>query len=80
MVGITQDGLAEIANYIPGNALATPTTQSGGPTVQGQDYVMANNITPTLNLLTTYKGRDALGNDTSGNIENYWDDFNWNAF
>jgi len=80
MVGITQDGLAEIANYIPGNALATPTTQSGGPTVQGQDYVMANNITPTLNLLTTYKGRDASGNDTNGNIENYWDDFNWNAF
>ena len=80
MVGITQDGLAEIANYIPGNALATPTTQSGGPTVQGQDYVMANNITPTLNLLTTYKGRDALGNDTSGNIENYWDDFDWDAF
>lgn len=80
MVGITQDGLAEIANYIPGNALATPTTQSGGPTVQGQDYVMANNITPTLNLLTTYKGRDASGNDTNGNIENYWDDFDWNAF
>ena len=80
MVGATQDGLAEIANYIPGNALAAPTTQLGGSTVQGQDYVMANNITPTLNLLTTYKGRDALGNDTSGNIENYWDDFDWDAF
>ena len=80
MVGTIADGKAEEANYIPGDALANPTTQLGGVTVQGQDYVMANNITPTLNLLTTYKGRDALGNPTNGNITNYWDNFDWNGF
>ena len=80
MVGTIADDKAEIANYIPGNTLANPTTQLGGLTVQGQDYVMANNITPTLNLLTTYKGRDTSGNTTNGNIDNYWDGFNWNGF
>ena len=80
MVGTIADGRAEIANSIPGEVLANPTTQLGGTTVQGQDYVMANNITPTLNLLATYKGRDALGNTTNGDIVNYWDEFDWNGF
>ena len=80
MVGAINDGRAEIANSIPGNTLANPTTQLGGATVQGQDYVMANNITPTLNLLTIYKGRDASGNPTNGDIVNYWDEFDWNGF
>lgn len=70
---------AEVINSLPGDALAHPTNQLGGDATAGQDYIMANNITPTLSLLTTYKGRNASGNDTSGNITNYWDDVDWST-
>lgn len=76
MKGIVANGHAEIANSFPGNELANPTTQFGGTSNAGQDYIMTNNISPTLNLLSTYKGEDA-GTPTNGNLTNYWDNVDW---
>ncbi len=75
----TNMNYAEVINSLPGNVLAHPNNQLGGIATAGQDYIMANNITPTLSLLTTYKGRNASGNDTIGDITNYWDDVDWST-
>jgi hypothetical protein len=76
MKGTVSGGTAELANSFPGNALANPTTQFGGTSTAGQDYIMTNNISPTLSLLSTYKGESA-GVPSSGNLTNYWDNVDW---
>jgi hypothetical protein len=69
--GTVSGGWAELVNSFPGNVLANPTTQFGGASTAGQDYIMTNSISPDNNLLTTYKG------DTNGNLTNYWDNVSW---
>lgn len=76
MKGTVANGYAEIANSFPGNELANPTTQFGGNSNAGQDYIMTNNISPTLSLLNTYIGATS-GVQTDGNLTNYWDNVDW---
>ena len=76
MKGTVSNGWAEQVNSFPGNALANPTTQFGGTSTAGQDYIMTNDISPNNNLLTTYKG-ETSGVPTNGNLTNYWDNVDW---
>jgi hypothetical protein len=77
MKGTVSGGWAELANSFPGNELANPTTQLGGTSTAGQDYIMTNDISPDNNLLTTYKGESSSGSATDGDLTNYWGNVDW---
>jgi hypothetical protein len=76
MKGNISGAWAELADSFPGDQLANPTTQFGGTSTAGQDYIMTNNISPNNNLLTTYKGETG-GVATNGDLTNYWDNVDW---
>ena len=74
MVGNVQGNSAEaIASGLPGNSLTSDDDAAGS------DYQIKPSVglVATLNLLSTYKGRDGAGADTNGNLINYWENIDW---
>lgn len=73
MAGDIANGYAELINIdVPGESLFAP-----GNTV-GIDYaIVPSDLEATLDILSTYKGRDSTQNATQGSLTNYWDNVDW---
>lgn len=73
MVGEIANGYAELIEIdVPAGSLFVPGNTAG------VDYaIVPTDLDVTLDILSTYKGRDGSLNPTQGALTNYWDNVDW---